>query len=56
MRICVIGTGVSGLPAIKECRAAGLDVIAYERTSDIGGLWNYRPELTVSHFQPLNFI
>ncbi|CAG9537885.1 unnamed protein product [Cercopithifilaria johnstoni] len=46
MRICVIGTGVSGLPAIKECRAVGLDVIAYERTNDIGGLWNYRPELT----------
>lgn len=48
MRTCVIGTGVSGLPAIKECRAVGLDVVAYERTSDIGGLWNYRPELTVS--------
>ncbi|VBB25470.1 unnamed protein product [Acanthocheilonema viteae] len=46
MRTCVIGTGISGLPAIKECRAAGLNVIAYERTGDIGGLWNYRPELT----------
>nr|CRZ25150.1 BMA-FMO-4 [Brugia malayi] len=45
MRVCVIGTGASGLPAIKECRTAGLDVIAYERTNDIGGLWNYRPEL-----------
>ncbi|KAM3716878.1 Flavin-containing monooxygenase [Dirofilaria immitis] len=40
------GTGASGLPAIKECRAAGLEVVAYERTSDVGGLWNYRPELT----------
>ncbi|KAM3716877.1 Flavin-containing monooxygenase [Dirofilaria immitis] len=39
-------TGASGLPAIKECRAAGLEVVAYERTSDVGGLWNYRPELT----------
>uniref|UniRef100_A0A915PBR5 Flavin-containing monooxygenase n=1 Tax=Setaria digitata TaxID=48799 RepID=A0A915PBR5_9BILA len=48
MRVCVIGAGASGLPAIKECRAVGLDVIGYERTSDIGGLWNYRPELTVS--------
>uniref|UniRef100_A0A8R1TWY5 Flavin-containing monooxygenase n=1 Tax=Onchocerca volvulus TaxID=6282 RepID=A0A8R1TWY5_ONCVO len=46
MRVCVIGTGASGLPAIKECRAVGLDVLAYERTSDVGGLWNYRPELT----------
>uniref|UniRef100_A0A914R191 Flavin-containing monooxygenase n=1 Tax=Parascaris equorum TaxID=6256 RepID=A0A914R191_PAREQ len=25
MRVCVIGTGVSGLPAIKECRAAGFE-------------------------------
>ncbi|VIO98915.1 Uncharacterized protein BM_BM4308 [Brugia malayi] len=48
MRVCVIGTGASGLPAIKECRTAGLEVIAYERTNDIGGLWNYRPELIVS--------
>ncbi|OZC08567.1 Flavin-binding monooxygenase-like protein [Onchocerca flexuosa] len=47
MRVCVIGTGASGLPAIKECRAVGLEVLAYERTSDVGGLWNYRPELTV---------
>uniref|UniRef100_A0A0M3IGI3 Flavin-containing monooxygenase n=1 Tax=Ascaris lumbricoides TaxID=6252 RepID=A0A0M3IGI3_ASCLU len=45
MRVCVIGTGVSGLPAIKECRAAGFEVVAYERTSDIGGLWNYRPQI-----------
>ncbi|EJW88888.1 hypothetical protein WUBG_00205 [Wuchereria bancrofti] len=45
MRVCVIGTGASGLPAIKECRTVGLDVVAYERTNDIGGLWNYRPEL-----------
>ncbi|MFH4973602.1 hypothetical protein AB6A40_000311 [Gnathostoma spinigerum] len=45
MRVCVIGAGVSGLPAIKECVAAGFDVVAYERTSEIGGLWNYRPEM-----------
>uniref|UniRef100_F1L2K1 Flavin-containing monooxygenase n=1 Tax=Ascaris suum TaxID=6253 RepID=F1L2K1_ASCSU len=45
MRVCVIGGGVSGLPAIKECRAAGFEVVAYERTSDIGGLWNYRPQM-----------
>ncbi|KHN87427.1 Dimethylaniline monooxygenase [N-oxide-forming] 5 [Toxocara canis] len=45
MRACVIGCGVSGLPAIKECRAAGIEVVAYERTSQIGGLWNYRPQM-----------
>ncbi|KHN87424.1 Dimethylaniline monooxygenase [N-oxide-forming] 5 [Toxocara canis] len=45
MRACVIGGGVSGLPAIKECRAAGIEVVAYERTPQIGGLWNYRPQM-----------
>uniref|UniRef100_A0A0M3K845 Flavin-containing monooxygenase n=1 Tax=Anisakis simplex TaxID=6269 RepID=A0A0M3K845_ANISI len=43
MRVCVIGAGESGLPAIKECLDAGFDVVAYERTSDIGGRWNHRP-------------
>lgn len=42
-RICVIGAGVSGLPAIKACLEENLNVVCYERTSEIGGLWNYRP-------------
>lgn len=50
MRVCVIGGGVSGLPAIKECLTQGFEVVAYERTSDIGGLWNYRPEMNVIRF------
>ncbi|CAD5225267.1 unnamed protein product [Bursaphelenchus okinawaensis] len=45
IRVCVIGAGVSGLPSIKACVEEGLDVVCYERTSDIGGLWNYRPDL-----------
>ena len=44
MKVCVIGAGVSGLPAIKSCVEAGLEVVCYERTGDIGGLWNYRPD------------
>jgi hypothetical protein len=44
-RICVIGAGVSGLPAIKHCLEEGLEPVCYERTSDIGGLWNYRTDL-----------
>uniref|UniRef100_A0A915EL25 Flavin-containing monooxygenase n=1 Tax=Ditylenchus dipsaci TaxID=166011 RepID=A0A915EL25_9BILA len=43
MRVCVIGAGVSGLPAIKSCLEEGLDVVCYERSAEIGGLWNYRP-------------
>ncbi|KAI6224394.1 hypothetical protein M3Y99_01407100 [Aphelenchoides fujianensis] len=45
MRVCVVGAGVSGLPAIKACLEEGLEVVCYERTADIGGLWNYRPDL-----------
>ncbi|CAI5452691.1 unnamed protein product [Caenorhabditis angaria] len=43
MRVCVVGAGASGLPAIKSCIEEGLDVVCYEKTSGIGGLWNYRP-------------
>lgn len=42
-RICIIGAGASGLPAIKACLEEKLNVVCFERTSQIGGLWNYRP-------------
>jgi dimethylaniline monooxygenase (N-oxide forming) len=40
-KVAVIGAGCSGIVAIKECIAAGLDVVCYEQNSDIGGLWKY---------------
>lgn len=40
-RICIIGAGLSGLCSIKNCLEANLDVVCYERSNDIGGLWNY---------------
>uniref|UniRef100_A0AC35UFT1 Flavin-containing monooxygenase n=1 Tax=Rhabditophanes sp. KR3021 TaxID=114890 RepID=A0AC35UFT1_9BILA len=43
IHVCVIGAGVSGLPAIKSCLENDLLVTCYEKSSDIGGLWNYRP-------------
>ncbi|EGT37782.1 hypothetical protein CAEBREN_29039 [Caenorhabditis brenneri] len=43
MRVCVVGAGASGLPAVKACLEEGMDVVCYEKTADIGGLWNYRP-------------
>ncbi|TKR86926.1 hypothetical protein L596_011422 [Steinernema carpocapsae] len=43
-RVCIVGAGVSGLPAIKACLEEGLEVVCFEATSDLGGLWNYRPE------------
>ncbi|KAE9549177.1 hypothetical protein FO519_007609 [Halicephalobus sp. NKZ332] len=42
-RVCIIGAGASGLPAIKACIEKNLEVICYEKTSELGGLWNYRP-------------
>ncbi|ELT99393.1 hypothetical protein CAPTEDRAFT_160407 [Capitella teleta] len=38
----VIGAGISGLAAIKSMRDAGFDVLAVERTGDVGGLWHYK--------------
>jgi hypothetical protein len=38
-------TGVSGLASIKSCLEAGLTPVCYEATGDLGGLWNYRPDL-----------
>ena len=44
-RVCVIGAGASGLTAIKCCRDEGLEPVCFERTDEIGGLWNYHEEI-----------
>lgn len=41
-RIAIIGSGASGLTAIKSCLDEGLTPVCFERTDDIGGLWNYK--------------
>ncbi len=38
---CVIGAGPSGLAALKQLRAAGIDAEALERESAIGGNWRF---------------
>ncbi|KXH43035.1 hypothetical protein CSIM01_01789 [Colletotrichum simmondsii] len=43
-RVAVIGAGPSGLVAIKECLAAGLEVQCFERAPSLGGLWLYNPD------------
>ncbi|GFO26102.1 dimethylaniline monooxygenase [n-oxide-forming] [Plakobranchus ocellatus] len=40
-RVLIIGAGCSGLAAIKTCLDEGLIPVCLERSSDIGGLWNY---------------
>ncbi|XP_023222574.1 dimethylaniline monooxygenase [N-oxide-forming] 2-like, partial [Centruroides sculpturatus] len=43
-RIAVIGAGASGIVSIKICKEETLQVLCYEMTDKIGGLWNYREE------------
>ncbi|KAK3602203.1 hypothetical protein CHS0354_004721 [Potamilus streckersoni] len=40
-RVAVIGSGASGLTAIKCCLDEGLEPVCFERTEEIGGLWNF---------------
>lgn len=40
-RVAIIGTGPSGLAAIKSCLEVGLDPIAFEAAPWLGGLWKY---------------
>jgi cation diffusion facilitator CzcD-associated flavoprotein CzcO len=40
-RWCVIGAGPSGLTALKNLRAVGIDAEALEREDDIGGNWYF---------------
>ena len=59
-RVCVIGTGMSGLIAMKELLERGHEVICYEKELREGGVFNFPTgvayddmRLTVS--QPLRF-
>jgi len=46
MRIAVIGAGAAGLVSAKCLRDEGLEPIVFERTRELGGLWNWHPELS----------
>ena len=38
-RVCVIGAGPSGIAAAKNCIAAGLPVVVFEKNDKVGGNW-----------------
>ncbi|XP_068950619.1 flavin-containing monooxygenase 1-like, partial [Petaurus breviceps papuanus] len=40
-RVAIIGAGVSGLTSIKCCLEEGLEPTCFERSGDIGGLWQF---------------
>lgn len=41
-RIAIIGSGPSGITSMRQCRDEGLDVVCFEASDAIGGLWRYR--------------
>ncbi|KAH3798389.1 hypothetical protein DPMN_151988 [Dreissena polymorpha] len=45
MKVAIIGAGASGLTAIKCCLDEGLVPTCYERSEDLGGLWNYKDDV-----------
>ena len=40
MRVAIIGAGVAGLATAKVLRQAGHEVVVFDRTPDVGGVWS----------------
>uniref|UniRef100_A0A023GL55 Flavin-containing monooxygenase n=1 Tax=Amblyomma triste TaxID=251400 RepID=A0A023GL55_AMBTT len=43
-RVCVVGAGSSGLTTARQMLDYGFDVVLYERSGDVGGLWAYHDD------------
>jgi len=43
-RVCILGAGASGLVSMKIAQEENLQIVCYERSDFIGGLWKYRDE------------
>lgn len=43
-KVLIVGAGSSGIAAIKEALEVGLDPIAYEASSGVGGAWRYKED------------
>jgi dimethylaniline monooxygenase (N-oxide forming) len=44
MKVAIIGSGLSGLAAMKCCLDEGLEPVCFEQEDTIGGLWNFAEE------------
>ena len=53
-KVCVVGVGSSGLICVKECLENGMDVVAYEKDSSLGGAFN--PGYEGGKFTSSNFL
>ena len=40
----ILGAGASGLAATKACLEYGFDVVCFEKTNDLGGLWRFKAD------------
>ncbi|KAJ3158359.1 flavin-containing monooxygenase [Geranomyces michiganensis] len=40
LTVAIIGAGLGGLIAVKECLSHGLQPVCFELAKDVGGLWN----------------
>ncbi|XP_049521466.1 flavin-containing monooxygenase 5-like isoform X6 [Dermacentor silvarum] len=43
-KVCIVGAGSSGLTCARQMLDYGFDVVLYERSPDIGGLWAYHDD------------
>ncbi|KAJ3945521.1 hypothetical protein N0V92_013463 [Colletotrichum tropicale] len=46
--VAVIGAGPGGLSALKELREVGFDGTLFEKRSDVGGLWTFSDDPSVT--------
>ncbi|XP_030375082.1 senecionine N-oxygenase [Scaptodrosophila lebanonensis] len=53
-RVCVIGAGTAGLCALKNSLQHGLDAVAYERGTDIGGTWVYSEDMPKNEYDEVH--
>lgn len=52
-KVCIIGAGASGLPAIRHVsESLNLDLVVYEQGEAIGGLWLYSDSTTTKSGEP----
>ncbi|XP_018577355.1 flavin-containing monooxygenase FMO GS-OX-like 4 isoform X3 [Anoplophora glabripennis] len=50
MKIAIIGSGAAGLAALKHSIEDGHDCIAYEKSGNVGGTWNYSDNVGVDEY------
>uniref|UniRef100_A0A8C3WJ87 Flavin-containing monooxygenase n=1 Tax=Catagonus wagneri TaxID=51154 RepID=A0A8C3WJ87_9CETA len=46
-KVAIIGAGVSGLASIRCCLEEGLEPTCFERSNDVGGLWQFSVSRTI---------